>query len=51
MSRLPQNVRIFLLVNGAQGIIDNGGYKYFFGQDWPGTPPYDDFANAYEAIG
>lgn len=51
MSRLPPNVRVFLLVNGAQGVIDNGGYRYFFGQDWPGTPPYEDFANAYEAIG
>jgi hypothetical protein len=51
MSRLPESVRIFLLVNGAQGVVDNGGYKYFFGQDWPGTPSYEDFAEAYEAIG
>ena len=29
MSRLPQNVRIFLFVNGAQGVIDNGGHRYF----------------------
>lgn len=32
MSQLPQNVRIFLLVNGAQGVIDNGGYKFFLGK-------------------
>jgi hypothetical protein len=51
MSRLPESVRIFLLVNGAQGVIDNGGYKYLFGQDWPGNPPYENFAVAYEAIG
>ena len=51
MSRLPESVRIFLLVNGAQGVIDNGGYNYFFRQDWPGNPPYGDFADAYEAIG
>jgi hypothetical protein len=51
MSRLPESVRIFLLVNGAQGVIDNGGYNCFFGQDWPGNPPYGDFADAYEAIG
>ena len=51
MSRLPESVRIFLLVNGAQGVIDNGGYNYFFEADWPGTPPYEVFADAYEAIG
>jgi hypothetical protein len=51
MTRLPESVRVFLLVNGAQGVVDNGGYKYFFGQDWPGTPPYEDFARAYETIG
>src|SRR4051812_22438859 len=51
MSLLPETVRVFLLVNGAQGVIDNGGYRYFFGQDWPGTPPYEDFISAYEAIG
>ena len=39
-SLLPESVRIFLLVNGAQGVIDNGGYKYFFGEDWLGKPPY-----------
>ena len=49
MSRLPESVRIFLLVNGAQGAIDNGGYNFFFEQDWPGT--YSDFVDAYEAIG
>jgi hypothetical protein len=26
-------------------------YNYFFEQDWPGIPPYEDFAAAYEAIG
>ena len=51
MSRLPESVRIFLLVNGAQGVIDNGGYNYFFEEDWPGSPPYEDFVDAYEAIG
>ena len=51
MSRLPESVRIFLLVDGAQGVIDNGGYRYFFEADWPGNPPYEDFADAYEAIG
>ena len=51
MSRLPEAVQIFLSVNGAQGVIDNGGYVYFFEEDWPNTPPYAVFILAYEAIG
>ena len=51
MSRLHESVRIFLLVHGAQGVIDNGGYRYFFEADWPNTPPYEVFASAYEMIG
>ena len=51
MLRLPEPVRVFLQVNGAQGVIDNGGFRYFFEADWPGNPPYETFAAAYEAIG
>lgn len=35
----------------AQGVIDNGGFKYFFGEDWPNQPPYSVFVDAYAAIG
>ena len=48
---LPEPVKIFLLVHGAQGIIDNGGYRYFFESDWPDNPPYETFIRAYEVIG
>lgn len=51
ISSLPEPVRVFMTVNGAQGVIDNGGYKYFFGADWPDNPPYEVFASAYETIG
>src|SRR5438093_6536277 len=51
LTRLPEAVRVFMLVNGAQGTIDNGGYKYFFRADWPGQPTYDHFISAYETIG
>jgi len=51
MSRLPEAVQVFLLVNGAQGVIDNGGYSFFFGQDWPDNPAYEDFVRAYETVG
>ncbi len=31
--------------------IDNGGFQYLFESDWPGCPPYGDFAAAYREIG
>ncbi len=48
---LPPVIQNFLLVVSAQGVIDNGGYRYFFGADWPGNPPYSKFIGAYQAIG
>jgi len=51
MSRLPRPVATFLLVCSAQGVIDNGGYCYFFGADWLGSPTYSEFIEAYGAIG
>jgi len=32
--RLPDAIRNFLLVYSAQGVIDNGGYRYFFQSNW-----------------
>ncbi len=48
---LPQSLATFLFVHAAQGVIDNGGYEYFFGSNWPKKPPYSRFVEAYEAIG
>lgn len=48
---LPQSVATFLMVYSAQGVIDNGGYIYFFESDWPNNPPYLKFIEAYFAIG
>jgi hypothetical protein len=45
---VSQVVTVFL---GSQGYIDNGGFIYFFEGDYPGTPPYSVFADAYRAIG
>ncbi len=38
-------------ITSAQGLIDNGGLRAFFETDWPGTPPYSTFTDAYERIG
>ena len=51
VSRLPLELAAFVRVYAAQGVIDNGGYPYFFEQDWPGRPSYREFVSAYEAIG
>ena len=48
---LPESVQTFVLVYAAQGVIDNGGYFSFFDSDWPNSPPYSDFIDAYAKIG
>jgi len=39
------------IIHASKGIIDNGGLVYFFESDWPGTPPYSIFSDAYRRIG
>lgn len=51
LDQLNGPVRNVALVCCAQGVIDNGGLRYFFENDWPGQPPYVVFADAYRAIG
>ncbi len=40
-----------LLIGTAQGVLDNGGLRYFFESDFPGRPSYETFADAYARIG
>jgi len=51
LNALPEAVATFLIVYSAQGVIDNGGYYYFFESDWPENPPYSKFIEAYAKIG
>ena len=48
---LSEPFRTLAVVYAAQGVLDNGGLRYFFESDWPGQPPYELFAQAYRAIG
>lgn len=48
---LPSTLRLVVLVHAAQGIIDNGGLQYFFESDFPNSPAYSVFSNAYREIG
>jgi len=43
--------QIFVRIYTAQGIIDNGSLPYFFGSDFPDTPNYSVFSDAYREIG
>ena len=49
--RLEEPWKTIILIYSAQGIIDNGGFVYFFENDWPHFTPYDEFADAYDRIG
>ena len=51
ISRFPRPRQVFITNFSAQGIIDNGGFGYFFESDWPGQPPYSRFSDAYREIG
>jgi hypothetical protein len=44
-------LQTIIVIYSAQGMIDNGGFRYFFENDWPGNPPYSFFADAYRRIG
>jgi hypothetical protein len=48
---LPWASQIVTVVVALQGVTDNGGFIYFFENDWPGNPPYSVFAEAFLAIG
>lgn len=50
-SKVEEPYRTVAIIFAAQGVIDNGGLVYFFENDWPNTPPYSVYADAYERIG
>lgn len=49
--RLPVAPRTVATVYAAQGVIDNGGLRRFFENDWPSRPPYAVFVEAFRAVG
>jgi len=48
---LPWVAQVVTIVAAVQGDTDNGGIICFFEADWPGSPPYSVFADAFRAIG
>ncbi|HQY87109.1 MAG TPA: DUF4375 domain-containing protein [Tepidisphaeraceae bacterium] len=51
LNQLPEPLRVVFLIQGAQGMIDNGGLQYFFEAEFIGLPPYSAFVEAYQSIG
>ena len=51
LAKLSEPLRTVLIVEAAQGIIDNGGLEYFYEADFPNNPPYSVFVEAYRRIG
>jgi hypothetical protein len=49
--RFPEPWKTIVLIRSVQGVIDNGGFTYFFENDWPNKAPYEEFAMAYDRIG
>lgn len=43
--------RTVAMLYAVQAIIDNGGFEYLFGNDFPFNPPYSEFVDAYRRIG
>lgn len=51
VNQLPIPVQTVVVIDTAQGIIDNGGLEYFYESDFPGNPPYSFFVEAFRRIG
>lgn len=51
MEQLPIPQQTIAIIYTAHGILGNGGLQYFFEADFPGSPSYSIFVEAYERIG
>ena len=49
--KLPVPLQTVVLIYPAQGMVDNGGFRYLFENDFLGNPPYSIFSDAYRRIG
>ena len=47
----PWDHKVCVMLHAVQGIIDNGGFEYFFEAPFDGLPVLDDFPKAFEAVG
>jgi hypothetical protein len=50
-SKLDIPKQTLAVLYSVQAIIDNGGFQYLFENDFPFSPPYSQFVDAYRRIG
>lgn len=48
---LDCHCRAVVIVHSAWGIIENGGLRYFFENNFEGDPPFDVFTQAFRRVG
>ena len=46
----PPTLKAAIMINTGQAIIDNGGFQYFFGSDFPNVS-HEEFIEAYGLLG
>jgi hypothetical protein len=51
IGHLPPARQVFVRIYTGQALVDNGSLPYFFSSDFPDTPDYAVFSDAYRAIG
>lgn len=49
--RLPKDCQPVALLYTFQAMVDNGGFRFPMENDFPGTPSYSIFVDAYRRIG
>ena len=47
----PLQNKVVVMITTAQGIIDNGGFDYFFESEFEDSPDMQDFVTVYKEIG
>jgi hypothetical protein len=47
----PWPHKVCVMMHAAQGIIDNGGFEYFFSVPFDGDPDPEDFSKVFAATG
>lgn len=51
VTKLPEVLQSIYLVCIGQGVIDNGGFQYFYENDFVQNPPYSLFVEAFRRVG
>lgn len=49
-ANMPPTLKAAIMIHTGQAIIDNGGFQYFFGSDFPDVL-HEEFIEAYDLLG